>query len=458
MCRNLRYWHIAAVLVVIAVAIHVTTADEVPHPDPNEEDHEGMIYMGRLCPKTGRRLLANESYSIMYIFGSSFEYTPEDSEKDSKTTPKTLKRFGHVETHPLDGGVVPQQLVTVEPFYMDAKPVSNKEFAQFVARTSYFTEAEKFGWSYVLDSMLQHMSSDHQQSYHFEGTDYRTMNFEKESDPMAQYWTAFQWTAWKSPYGQRTKYYPDHPAVHISHRDAANYCKWRNNARLPGEREYEAAARYIPLQSREEHILDADGNVEVRVIHPTEEEIENYVPPRSIYAWGNESSWQLADQHSNLWGPGDFPDNNHATDGYFGTSPVGHYPPNVNGFYDLTGNVWEWMRGGTEKSRILRGGSFVDTLDGSLNHAATLGARATTHGTTTSGNIGFRCAKSVSKRVEHTWTWHDIDVDGPLAPEDEYKEPNTEDSDNDDDDDDDDTGSRKRKKVPVKNEQIRTEL
>ena len=306
----------AAVTVVDANSDAGTTnhivSDDIPHPDPNDEDHEGMIYVGRLCPNTKRRLLANESYSIKYIFGSSFEYTPNNNDNNDNnnnnnndgnaakdgSSDKKLKSFGHVETHPLDGGVVPQQLVTVAPFYMDAKPVSNAEFANFIARTAYITEAQRFGWSYVLDSMIQHMSSDHKQSFHFEGTDYRNMSF--ESDPMAKYWVAFQFVDWKEPYGQRTKYKPDHPVVHVSHRDAAKYCQWRNNARLPGEREYEAAARYIPLQANEEHSQDEQGNVVIKVVPLTDEEIENYIPPRSIYQWGNDSDWTIAQQYSNL--------------------------------------------------------------------------------------------------------------------------------------------------------------
>eukprot|EP00804_Cyclotella_cryptica_P008375 CCRYP_020533-RB/>CCRYP_020533-RB protein AED:0.38 eAED:0.38 QI:0/-1/0/1/-1/0/1/0/134 len=63
------------------------------------------------------------------------------------------------------------------------------------------------------------------------------------------------------------------------------------------------------------------------------------------------------------------------------------------------------MRGGKHKSRIVRGASYVDSLDGSFNHAATLGARATLHGTTTTGNVGFRCVKSPRRRVEHHWVY-----------------------------------------------------
>lgn len=409
--------------------------DEIPHPDPNDENHDGMIYVGRTCSKTGRRLLANESYSVQYIFGSSFEYVNKDEDSSSSKKERKLKKFGHVDTHPIDGGVVPQQLVSVEPFWLDAKLVSNEQFAQFVARTGYMTEAERFGWSYVLDSLLQHTSSDHVQSIVLEGIEYRSMQ-KLEKDPVAEYWTAFQFTSWNSPYGQRTKYKPNHPVVHVSHRDAAEYCKWRNNARLPGEREYEAASRWIPPPVEE-----------------NQDVIENevYIPPRYMYSWGNDSSWETAHQYANLWGPGDFPDDNNAIDGYFGTSPVDKYAPNHNGFYDLTGNVWEWMRGGSSTERIVRGASFVDTLDGSINHAATLGARATVHGTTTSSNIGFRCAKSVTKRIEHHWTWHDEETHGPLAPEDEYIDDSEETSDNDD-------NTRKKKKVQIPNEKIRTEL
>jgi hypothetical protein len=61
-------------------------------------------------------------------------------------------------------------------------------------------------------------------------------------------------------------------------------------------------------------------------------------------------------------------------------------------------------------------------LDGSYNHAATLGARARNarnrHG---GGLFGCRCAKSVQKRVEHHRTWHDEETHGELSPEEEYQ-------------------------------------
>jgi len=56
--------------------------------------------------------------------------------------------------HPLDGGVVPPKVVHLDPFFMDAAPVTNKEFGKFVRAIYYDTEAEHFGWSFVLSSFV----------------------------------------------------------------------------------------------------------------------------------------------------------------------------------------------------------------------------------------------------------------------------------------------------------------
>jgi formylglycine-generating enzyme required for sulfatase activity len=43
----------------------------------------------------------------------------------------------------------------------------------------------------------------------------------------------------------------------------------------------------------------------------------------------------------NHW-QGEFPWQNLLTDGYEWTSPVGAFPPNGYGLYEMAGNVWEW--------------------------------------------------------------------------------------------------------------------
>lgn len=386
-----------------AIAVEDGVAgEEEPHPDPNEEDYPGMIYVGRRDDDGTRTGFAVDN-GVKYIFGTGFDeshkaieetdlhherYGP-DSAHDvpdrarGKTREEVLhekrrgeldlsqgpKPFGWFEEHPLDGGAVPPKVVRVDPFFIDDAPVTNKEYGKFVRSTYYETEAEKFGWSFVLCSLLPNAED---------------LEF-AEVDPEAEDWVALDKAYWRNPEGPGTsyKYREQHPVVHVSHRDAAEYCTWVGK-RLPGEREWEAAARAGHFGPQN----------------------------RTLYAWGEAPSTAVAKEHANLWGDGAFPWDNRAEDGWRATSPVRTFRPNAFGLYDMTGNVWEWVRGGKRKARIVRGGSYADGLDGSFNHAATLGARATLHGTTAAGNVGFRCVKSPRKRVAYHYVYEDAEDGG----------------------------------------------
>jgi hypothetical protein len=180
-----------------------TTSTSDTHPDPNDESYDGMIYIGRLDPHDGSRVGHHADNSIRYIFGTSFDETHKyiemadllhdhhgpdvlnDLPQQHKTREQVIhemrhkpvdqqgpKPFGHVDVNPLDGGVVPPQVVKVDPFFIDVNLVTNKEYGKFVRATLYETEAEHYGWSFVLASFLPKAD----------------LLTEAERDPEAEHW------------------------------------------------------------------------------------------------------------------------------------------------------------------------------------------------------------------------------------------------------------------------------
>ena len=110
------------------------------------------------------------------------------------------------------------------------------------------------------------------------------------------------------------------------------------------------------------------------------------------------------------WWQGQFPWQNTLDDGYERTSPVGTFPPNRFGLYDVCGNVWEWTKDRFEnprpsrqccgpdhphddprgiERRAIRGGSHLCAPNYCLRFRPA--ARQSETVDTSTSHIGFRC-------------------------------------------------------------------
>ena len=287
---------------------------------------DGMFYIDGVFKQ---KILANTTDTITDIpIGSHFfeikgaenwkssekirrnQFTPIRACKKNVTSSKETNGFVFVEGGPFNMGSSPSKdneryihVVNINGFYIGKYEVTVGEFKKFIDATNYRTEAEKFGGSFI-----------------WNGT-----SWEKRTDVCWQY----------DILGKKLSANDyNFPVVHVSWKDATEYCHWAGG-RLPTEAEWEYAAR--EGNKRKDYPYSGSANID-------------------DVAWYHENS-----------------------NGYL--REVGTKKPNSLGIYDMSGNAWEWCADWYDKSyynvskimnpqgpltgseHVIRGGSWNDNAD-----------------------------------------------------------------------------------------------
>lgn len=186
-------------------------------------------------------------------------------------------------------------------------------------------------------------------------------------------------TAWEGSAARTTNWsayfrgstYSDYPVVAVDWEKANAYCEWRGH-RLPSEAEWEYAGR--------------GGNI------------------GELYPWRGTRARTANGQYLANYAP------EGQAQEYVFTSPVGSYPPNRWGLFDMAGNVYEWVQDTytptyaghsrldpvindpSSSNRVVRGGSWNSQV-----FFISVGVRTPKAQNDSDTETGFRCAGDIGQ-------------------------------------------------------------
>jgi formylglycine-generating enzyme len=208
-------------------------------------------------------------------------------------------RMGSTDHYPEER---PVHRVAVDGFWIDQFAVTNAMFHRFVQDTGYVTLAERAVNAADYPGARKALLSP------------GSLVFQRPTGPVDMrdfhnWWKYVLGASWRHPRGPNSTIVgrDDYPVVHVAYEDAESYAAWAGKV-IPTEAEWEFAARG-----------GLDG---------------------ATYAWGEEFTPD-GRYMANTW-QGDFPWHNSRSDGFEGLSPIGSFPANGYGLFDMIGNAWEW--------------------------------------------------------------------------------------------------------------------
>ncbi len=300
---------------------------------------------------------------------------------------------------------LPVHRVTIGDFLLSPHEVTVAQFRALVAETGYETSAEGPFDPEAMRAIMERAASGQLSREEMQEVREEVLGYSG-----AGYWAAEErrWqgynpeTNWRNPGFEQA---PDHPVMAVSWDDAIHYCNWLS----------EKAGLPVAYDLESGELLDEAGNVTTDVSRvkgfrlPTEAEWEYAAREggREVrFGNGNDIA-----RSSEMNFRGDDGEQPYLERGSYrkGTMPVGSFPPNELGLFDMSGNAWEWVsdtyvRYDTTASdnpyvtegatRILRGGRWGGDASESRVSDRTRWPR-----NDRCNNSGFRVARSASTKA-----------------------------------------------------------